>query len=312
MSKSMRFQTGDKRSCWAVLGSAGHRRTKTTRFRGTHVATSHGFTLIELLVVIAVIALLAAILFPVFARARENARRASCQSNLKQLGLAIAQYNQDYDGRFPISVRGAYGNAANTQWAQTLQPYTKSLQVFMCPSDTGANKTPPAGYGGVALSYAANSYCGYPAFSGYTLALLGPMGLGDLFSQTFYGSGSVPTMNESQVTNSAETVLLAEKHSGDIVATTVSGENQASNSNASSYGANGMIADAGNFNSAYAGHRIPNPAYAGTGVWDDGPNGAVSANHLDMANFLFVDGHVKAMKPTATNQGSNNMWNALR
>src|SRR5690349_4775228 len=65
-------------------------------------ALRSGFTLIELLVVIAIIALLAAILFPVFARARENARRASCQSNLKQIGLGIMQYTQDYDDRLPV------------------------------------------------------------------------------------------------------------------------------------------------------------------------------------------------------------------
>src|SRR5471032_187855 len=72
-----------------------------------------GFTLIELLVVIAIIAILAAILFPVFARARENARRASCQSNLKQIGLGFQQYSQDYDERFPI----ALSSAGNANWA---------------------------------------------------------------------------------------------------------------------------------------------------------------------------------------------------
>src|SRR5687767_6194063 len=66
-----------------------------------------GFTLIELLVVIAIIAILAAILFPVFARARENARRASCQSNLKQVGLGFVQYTQDYDERYPMLFEGA-------------------------------------------------------------------------------------------------------------------------------------------------------------------------------------------------------------
>src|SRR5687767_1588685 len=68
-----------------------------------------GFTLIELLVVIAIIAILAAILFPVFARARENARRASCQSNLKQLGLSFAQYTQDFDERYPMGIMNDQG-----------------------------------------------------------------------------------------------------------------------------------------------------------------------------------------------------------
>lgn len=96
---------------------------------------SKGFTLIELLVVIAIIAILAAILFPVFARARENARRASCQSNLKQVGLGLIQYTQDYDEKFPLgfSVEGA----VTRYWPQITQPYMKSEQVFICPSASG-------------------------------------------------------------------------------------------------------------------------------------------------------------------------------
>jgi prepilin-type N-terminal cleavage/methylation domain-containing protein/prepilin-type processing-associated H-X9-DG protein len=92
---------------------------------------SPGFTLIELLVVIAIIAILAAILFPVFARARENARRSSCQSNLKQIGLAMHQYTQDYDEKIVFLYRLDTGNP---QWSQFIYPYTKSSQIFVCPS----------------------------------------------------------------------------------------------------------------------------------------------------------------------------------
>jgi type II secretory pathway pseudopilin PulG len=88
--------------------------------------------LIELLVVIAIIAILAAILFPVFGRARENARRSSCQSNLKQIGLGILQYTQDYDEKL-VPFRNA-APAANTPWAHHIQPYIKSVQLFKCPS----------------------------------------------------------------------------------------------------------------------------------------------------------------------------------
>lgn len=91
------------------------------------------FTLIELLVVIAIIAILAAILFPVFARARENARRASCQSNNKQIGIAVMQYLQDYDERY---MKVDHDAVPPYEWFDPLQPYIKSTQVFQCPSMT--------------------------------------------------------------------------------------------------------------------------------------------------------------------------------
>jgi len=107
-----------------------------------------GFTLIELLVVIAIIAILAAILFPVFAQAREAARKSSCQSNLKQIGTALAMYQQDYDGKFitsgaldPTSVADGNNLIRFLQGGLNylLQPYVKNDQLFHCPSDTGAN-----------------------------------------------------------------------------------------------------------------------------------------------------------------------------
>ncbi|MBI5832702.1 MAG: DUF1559 domain-containing protein [Armatimonadetes bacterium] len=97
------------------------------------------FTLIELLVVIAIIAILAAILFPVFAKAREKGRQASCQSNLKQAGLAVAQYMQDYDSMYPFCRDYAYtATAWPSFWpgwiSNGITPYIKNEQVFRCPS----------------------------------------------------------------------------------------------------------------------------------------------------------------------------------
>ncbi len=92
-----------------------------------------GFTLIELLVVIAIIAILAAILFPVFSRARESARKANCQSNLKQIGLALAQYRQDYDETWPMLFYGLPSGQL-CYWYVTVTPYIKNTGLFRCPS----------------------------------------------------------------------------------------------------------------------------------------------------------------------------------
>jgi prepilin-type N-terminal cleavage/methylation domain-containing protein/prepilin-type processing-associated H-X9-DG protein len=104
---------------------------------------ARAFTLVELLVVIAIISLLAAILFPVFARARENARRTSCLSNVKQIGLAFLQYTQDYDEKYPLRYMNMMGNAPTSSWTISVQPYLKSTQLYRCPSDASARWSTP-------------------------------------------------------------------------------------------------------------------------------------------------------------------------
>jgi prepilin-type N-terminal cleavage/methylation domain-containing protein/prepilin-type processing-associated H-X9-DG protein len=133
-----------------VLGRSGSRPRR--RF-DSGMTRKRGFTLIELLVVIAIIAILAAILFPVFAKAREKARQTSCLSNLRQIGTAILSYAQDNDEQFPIgdyssgappgAGNGAYGyyifampstsGGSGCRWANTLQPYIKNMQIYRCP-----------------------------------------------------------------------------------------------------------------------------------------------------------------------------------
>ena len=119
-------------------------------FKSKPDAAKSGFTLIELLVVIAIIAILAAILFPVFQKVRENARRISCASNMKQLALAVTQYTQDSDELMPGITYGATGvntaggwlyysayNPSTYQVAQgSLYPFIKSTGVFVCPDDS--------------------------------------------------------------------------------------------------------------------------------------------------------------------------------
>jgi prepilin-type N-terminal cleavage/methylation domain-containing protein/prepilin-type processing-associated H-X9-DG protein len=99
-------------------------------------ATANGFTLIELLVVIAIIAILAAILFPVFAQARERARATACLSNVKQVGLALQLYTQDYDETLPIHTDSQYFMRPTSppNYARLIQPYVKNKAIYECPS----------------------------------------------------------------------------------------------------------------------------------------------------------------------------------
>jgi len=143
------------------------------------------FTLIELLVVIAIIAILAAILFPVFARARENARRSSCQSNLKQIALGFKQYTQDYDEKFVPAIGDG---TATGGWADSLQPYLKSTQIFQCPSDPN----PPVANGSI------QGYTDY-----WVNAALSDTG----GTTANYGGGGI---SEAAVDNSTLTIMLGD------------------------------------------------------------------------------------------------------
>ncbi|GBC95128.1 hypothetical protein HRbin16_00915 [bacterium HR16] len=178
------------------------------------------FTLIELLVVIAIIAILAAILFPVFARAREQARKTTCLSNMKQIGLAISMYLQDYDEKFPAwsdqCAHDPFGNIvppgkcgsdteiAFFRWAILTQPYIKNAQMFLCPSYPDNfwkwggwiytdcyNPWPPAGFKG--LSYDFKLALAVAARCGRKLASI------DKPAQTFVAYENSPVHAEKSV-----------------------------------------------------------------------------------------------------------------
>ncbi len=137
-----------------------------------HSIGKKGFTLIELLVVIAIIAILAAILFPVFGRARENARKTSCLSNLKQIGLGVMQYTQDNDEKYPLRNNGnnntqriqAVTPSAPPNYWEALAPYLKSTQVLQCPSDA-TTAAPPVDS---RQSYTLNGQVFFSDFAGGT------------------------------------------------------------------------------------------------------------------------------------------------
>ncbi len=214
-----------------------------------------GFTLIELLVVIAIIAILAAILFPVFGRARENARRASCQSNLKQLGLGMMQYTQDYDEKLP-SFSFYLQNTVSVDWSLMIQPYLKSMQVMACPSDSGSvTFTNLPGYGqNVRRSYAYANYLRV-----WRTDSCDPGG----GNQTDEGKSlaAIPSV--------ALTLMLAERRG------------EGNPSNPSEWHFNNQI----NATDAVSGTN-------GRQLWTS-PAGT-EAVHLSTSNYLFVDGHVKA------------------
>jgi len=246
-----------------------------------------GFTLIELLVVIAIIAILAAILFPVFAKVREKARQTSCLSNEKQLGLGFVQYVQDYDETFP-ACPDQYG----TGWAGRIYPYVKSTGVYGCPDD--------ATQVGVAdrskLSYAINgNLLNFAAFGGGT--------------NSYYSAASYPTI--ASQTAPASTVLLFEQQGQ-------TGRDYPSSANA---GAAGVALDVPTELDSGSGTGSPaGGCGSGFGLEGQGCNGKYATGdignyaltnylatttgvHTDGSNFLACDGHAKWVRPGAVSGG---------
>ncbi len=157
----------------------------------TATAGKNAFTLIELLVVIAIIAILAAILFPVFAQAREEARMTVCLSNQKQIGLGMDMYVQDYDEMYPL-VRAVDSKYIEGNWKDLLQPYIKNLEIFRCPSNPASQVYDESGNAN--SGYAPNApktYRGYFFYRAFFMSS-SPVGSGDWWAGYNYSQVAFP------------------------------------------------------------------------------------------------------------------------
>ena len=247
-----------------------------------------GFTLIELLVVIAIIAILAAILFPVFAKAREKARQTACLSNAKQLGLGVVQYITDYDETYP---NGTYLYGPISGWANQVYPYVKSTGVFVCPDDPTqyASNEHPSDYGmNSDFGIQGNNNSGIPNIA--------------------YGQ---PSLNAV-----AKTVLFFEVQGNHSVDITKVGEQLGAgrffNASPSSPGVASFGLPSGG--GSTSGGPCPLPAgktliYA-TGYMGRRGDGGVPCTftgptgiHTDGSNFIMADGHAKWLRGDSISNG---------
>lgn len=273
----------------------------------------NAFTLIELLVVIAIIAILAAILFPVFAQAKNAAKKTAALSNVKQTGTSVLLYVTDYDDMYPMGSGACWWYPLDGGWALDTQPYIKNLPILRTPDDPlskqgwqGWLQTHP---NGINISFAAN---GLIRWNGSINETYGLIGMVQNVPAAANRCGSTPWMGNTIVSTTAvsqpsDTIMLAVRYGSQLT-----------------WGPGDFIAGVDWWDWTGHGGLLPDGSRAGTpytvnGVVHNRDNrlGAVSAGFAGNSVFTMADSSAKAMNPVATNpheanRPNDNKWNAKR
>lgn len=278
------------------------------------------FTLIELLVVIAIIAILAAILFPVFGRARENGRRSSCQSNLKQIGLGIMQYTQDYDEKYPQAYwykNNAGDSDGYMQWTGATLPYVKSEQLYVCPSDPAGGLVPTNPHDPTYSAALNGKDAQVPRLSYTVNAAIMP--------RKRRSSDPANVVALSSVEDTSQVIMVAEFSNTAACVNDTSNQTDPSFKNKSHRPTNAFMLDTSG--TKFKGEATAD--YPATGVYAATPAIVTPqfdscktspgdtyvqivytepTRHLGGANYTFADGHVKWHKLEQTLNPDNFMW----